>query len=123
MGLSVNVFRSGPTDFTNGGISARADRLVVVNIPGPSEPGDGVPAVMLVDGPLHTKRLVPAVRVGETGWMEGDPDGPTGRVGQMFGGNYASTGDGRWSAAVGFYGAVAIHDRYETPEHADAVSR
>lgn len=116
MGLIVWVLRApAHGDCTNGGVSARADKLCVVNIPGPFEPTDDMPPVMLVDGPLNTKRLVPAVRVGDTGWMEGDPDGPSGRVGQMAGGNFATSSDSRWSAAVGFYGAVAIHDRTRPP--------
>lgn len=31
----------------------------------------------------------------------------------MNGGAFASTSDSRWSALVGFYGAVHVHDRYE----------
>jgi hypothetical protein len=45
-----------------------------------------------------------------------------GMVGPMFGGNFGYSSDSRWSEAVReltgspHYGAVAIHDRYDTPE-------
>lgn len=40
---------------------------------------------------------------------------PEGLVGPMMGGAYAATSDSRWSDLIdGHYGAVAIHDRYET---------
>lgn len=42
----------------------------------------------------------------------------------MMGGNYGATSDSRFTKLVGgYYGAVAIHDRYETPEEYDMYSR
>ena len=46
----------------------------------------------------------------------------------MMGGNYAATSDSRFGEAVrkrigpNFYGAVPIHDRFETPEQYRALS-
>lgn len=54
--------------------------------------------------------------------FEADPEqrspNPEGRwCGPMFGGAYAATSDSRWSDLLdGFYGAVAVHDRFETAE-------
>lgn len=50
------------------------------------------------------------------------------QVGPMAGGHYAGTSDGRFSAAVEkilgsrFYGAVPIHDRFETVAQYEALS-
>jgi hypothetical protein len=50
-------------------------------------------------------------------------------VGPMFGGNYAETCDSRFQEALRkvtgarFYGAVPIHDRWDTPEDHEALSR
>lgn len=113
MGLLVSVYRDGDMDCSANGISKFANTLCVVNIPdSPFQPGDGVPAVMLVPGNLpNTAKIVPAIQVaGE--WV----DGPRG----MFGGNFAYTSDSRFHNAVaklvGYrHGApVAIHDRYES---------
>lgn len=117
MGLIVSVYRNAEkgmqADFTAGGLSSRYGALTVVNVDGPFDPTPERPAVALVDGPLGTKRLVPVLGSDEEGWQMVQPQG---HVGPMMGGNYAGTSDSRWGRAVGFYGAVAIHDRYETVE-------
>ena len=112
MGLIVDVFRCSLGDCTNNGVSSEARSLVVVNIPGPFEPDERYPAVMLTTGPYETKRLVPAIQDSTGKWVPYRPDG---LVGPSMGGNYAATSDSRFGRAVGFYGAVAIHDRFETP--------
>ncbi len=119
MGVRVDVLRSSRyEDWTNGGVSAHHDRLTVVNVTGPFEPNYDAPAVALVDGPRGSKHLAPVIFDG-THWQEVRPQG---HVGPMHGGNYA-TGDSRLSDALGFYGAVAIHDRFETVAEYEALSR
>lgn len=126
MGLNIYVYRHPGKDCTNGGISASHAVLTVVNIPGPFEPTDERPPVLLVEGPCRTAVIVPAVP-GPTGagWLPGG----AGMVGPMSGGNYANTDDGRFVDAVErivghhFYGAVPVHDRFETQELADLLSR
>lgn len=112
MGMTVDVFRALSGDFSNNGVSARHDRLVVVNVEGPAEPDDDRPAMYLEQGP------------GNGGWVL-VPVAPRepGLLGPMFGGNYAATSDGRWRRAVGHTGAVPIHDRYETPDQYRSLSQ
>ena len=106
MGLIVNVFRANRADCTNGGISSKFDSLCIVNIDGPFEPSERNPAAILVNGSYGSKHIRPAKLVaGE--WIA-DRD-----KWYMAGGNFAATSDSRFSDAVGFYGAVSIHDRTE----------
>lgn len=114
MGLIVSVFRDSTLcDCTNGGISATAKGLTLVNVSGPFEPSEKYPAAMLVKGNLAgIAKIVPAEEVSEgvyepvKGWV-------------MMGGNYAATSDSRFSEAVEritgsrFSGAIPIHDRIE----------
>lgn len=114
MGLHVEVFRSAKGgDCTMDGISAQAAELCLVNVPGPFDPREGIPAAMLVPGNLRgTVRIVPAMKDDSGAWVK-DPRW------WMMGGNYAATPDSRFSEACAallghtFYGAVPIHDRYE----------
>jgi hypothetical protein len=119
MGLPISVLRNAQFgDCTNGGISSKANSLTLVNVDGPFEPTEQSPAAILenhVEGALRI-RLVsynPETRH----WVR------DGRLGQpMFGGNYGASSDSRFGRACEkllghrFYGAVAIHDRYETAE-------
>jgi hypothetical protein len=116
MGLTLHIYKPGYGDCSNGGISGRCDEVVCVNIDGPSEPDENRPPVLLVGGAIPgIARCVPAAE--HLGiWGQAWPDG----VGPMMGGCYVSTSDSRFSEKVEeivggrFYGAVALHDRYET---------
>ena len=123
MGLHVHIFRPAHfPDCTNGGISSierDARGLCLVNVEGPSGPCADYPAAMLVDHrPFgdevgrRSVRIVPAEQDEAGEWR------PIDRW-WMFGGHYAASSDGRFgdavrkSLGVHFYGAVAIHDRWE----------
>jgi len=126
MGLHVDVFRSGLGDCTNGGKSKYARSICIVNLTeilgykcDIFEASDEYPAFKLVKGNLRgTLKLVP---VGDE--REGKGAGP------MMGGNYGATSDSRFNEACEkilghvFYGAVPIHDRYETWAMNEALSR
>lgn len=105
MGLHIYVYRDSLGDCTNHGVSAKSDQLCVINIDGPFEPSDEYPAVILDSHGPGILRLVPPDHKDK--WY-------------MAGGNYGATSDSRFSEACEtllghrFYGAVAIHDRYET---------
>ena len=113
MGLMAWVYRNGLGGSTNGGISATAKAICIVNIDGPFEPAPDMPAALLVENTCFGpgRGLVKIVACDENGvqlpgWA-------------MFGGNYAS-GDSRFDEAVKaitgqefVYGPVPIHDRYE----------
>lgn len=118
MGLYVDVYRHPGFDSTGNGVSARHDRLFVVNVDGPPHDPERLDGntVALIDGHRPgDKIIVPVINCAEPGeepeWQAVSPDG---HVGPMNGGNFAAASDGRWCRAVGFYGAVPIHDRYET---------
>ncbi len=111
MGLIVSVLRdSDGYDSTAGGISSKFTKLTLINVPGPFDPTPDAPAAVLENGPLGSMKIVPVFK-------------PEGTVGPMFGGNYAASSDGRFRKAVGFYGAVAIHDRFESPEMYELLSQ
>jgi hypothetical protein len=119
MGMTVSVFRWDLGDCTNNGVSAVAGSLCVVNVPGPFNPSPALPAVELVEGPGGRGHAI--IRPVEAK--------KPGMVGAMFGGNFGYSSDSRFSEAVQkltgsrHYGAVAIHDRYETPAEYEALSR
>jgi hypothetical protein len=125
MGMIVTVYRAPPSqwgDATNGGVSSRATRLCVVNVPGPFEPSADVPGVELVS---HVRGCVSLVPTSETDARMGSRD----YAGPMMGGNYAGTCDSRFNDKVrkllgqDFYGAVAIHDRFDTWADNEILSR
>lgn len=126
-GLTLSVYKSARIgDCTNGGITAKADKVVVVGFlvdgrvePLPRdcrvfEPSDDAPAVVLVPSRIPgydpTPHLIPLE------FAEALPDG---RVGPMSGGNYAGSCDSRWSDLGKLFGVglhldlVAVHDRTE----------
>ena len=108
MGIHVLNYISELGDCTNGGESASAKGFTVTNCEGPFEPCENYPAAELVVaepiGGRKILRLIPESKKGK--WT-------------MFGGNYATTSDSRFSElceellGTNFYGAVAVHDRVE----------
>jgi hypothetical protein len=75
-------------------------------------------------------KLVPAVRVGGEWPRTYVAKGSDDLCGPMFGGNYADTSDSRFGEAMErtvkgtrFFGAVPIHDRYETWAQYESLSR
>lgn len=109
MGLIINVYKTGGLygmDCTNGGISSKTDGLCITNIEGPFNPCDKYPPAKLVE---HVRHAIIQPEGMDHKWL-------------MFGGNYGSTSDSRFSKAIKklighrFYGAVPIHDRAETAE-------
>ena len=118
MGMTVQVYRWGLGDCTNGGLSSGVGSLCVTNVEGPFKPGPAFPGVELVQGPGGPGHAILQ-----------DPRQRPGMVGPMFGGNYAETSDSRFQEALRkvtgarFYGAVPIHDRWDTPEDHEALSR
>ena len=126
-GLMLSVYKSARIgDCTNGGATSMADAVVVVGYlkDGKVEPlpencqvfppnGDLLPAMVLVPsrapGYDPTPHLVPLDLIDNI---------PADSVGPMFGGNYAGSSDGRWSALGKLFGVpslnlVAVHDRVE----------
>lgn len=118
MGLILTVYRhSHGMDCSAGGISSKFTEFTVINCEGPFEPAPDRPPVLLEAHVPGCVRIVPA---GEDGKRLNMPEDDN-ACGPMFGGNYAATSDSRFGEKIRFllggakfYGAVAIHDRYET---------
>lgn len=105
LGLLTFILRSSH-DYTNGGLSARVDKAVLI--------GEGLPEIF---GPGAD---APGLRLRRRGdYVYAEPvDRPEGELcGPMFGGNYLVSCDSRFGDAVGACGRpIPIHDRFETPE-------
>lgn len=114
--ISINVYRNtSGYDCTNGGISSKYRTLLLLC-------DDGWIKVDENNLPENAVKVVKRQACGkEIVCIE--PCKPASGVGYMFGGNYAASSDGRFSALVGIYGAVAIHDRDESQETYDLLSR
>ena len=103
-----------------GGISDEVDEIVIVG------PG--------IDGIFEATPTRPAFELVQhvSGCVSLRPvDGPKSKhqvIGPMFGGNFATASDSRITSAVEkllgrrFYGAIAIHDRYETQAQYNLLS-
>jgi len=125
--MTLKVFRAADfPDCTNGGASSKFDRIDVIVDDGFSKEVDLDDApenlfkleVMSI-GPSKSAHLVPVRQ-------------PSGVVGPMMGGNYATTSDSRWSRYVASQlgpefrfvaTCLPIHDRFETQEMYDALTR
>jgi len=110
MGLLISVYKSEGTDCTNGGVSSRDIKgLCVTNIDGPFNPSEDYPAAVLTAQHFGFGSVLSIV----------PKENFNGH--HMFGGNYASTSDSRFSTAARkllendqyFIGAIPIHDRSE----------
>lgn len=110
-GITLSIFKDRGQDYSNGGVSSRADRVTLVEdadgnpFPGPFEPTPDAPAVRLVRRYLGGRTIFHVEPV----------DGPGDGTPWMNGGTYVGTTDSRWTAATGgLYGALAFHDRTES---------
>ena len=113
--LPVQVYRNGFTDCTNGGISSRYHTLYLECDQGFHEVEDDDPRLIRVvertfgwrDTPyLHVEQVSPSVTTLH-------------KVGPMFGGNFVYTSDSRFPSDY----PIPIHDRFETQEQYDQLSR
>lgn len=113
-GLHANIMTN--YQCSNGGISSRSDRVLIVD-PYDHELTPEQEKIAVVIGQIiGTVHLHPLHGV------------PAGNVGYMAGGSYVATSDSRLSqeiqrvAGIQFYGALALHDRSETPAQYRALS-
>lgn len=115
--ISVYVFRSSLGDCTNGGASGKFDTLYVEHPRGCFEVETSDERLFRVEpNAFGHPVLIPENK-------------PRKAIGPMAGGNYAASSDSRFEEAIravtgrGFYGAVAIHDRFETQREYELLSR
>lgn len=132
MGLIADIYRGPYGDCSNGGISSHARTVLIVNVDGPTDPklikpdrdGRETPLVALIRGAYTgIVRIVPCELTDDgEGFVVTSKPG----IGPMMGGCYVATSDSRFTEAVEkltgarFYGAVPLHDRYESQADYDA---
>ena len=115
--LSVDVYRSRNLgDCTNGGVSSRFDKLLVLC-------DRGFINVDMDNPPENLCKIVHRHLFGRDVYHIEPVARPTG-AGWMMGGNYAATSDSRFHALCGdLYAAIPVHDRQESWKDYDALSR
>ncbi len=85
--------------------------LTIVNLDGPFDPSETAPAALLVNG-----KIIQAGRDSNERW---ELKRWYGYMGAMFGGKFAYSSDGRFPSSF----PLPIHDRYETAELAEVLSK
>ena len=115
--LPVSVYRNADgRDCTNEGVSSRFRALLIVC-------PDGFIDVDEENPPENLCKIVHRNLFGRDVYHIAPVAEPKG-AGWMAGGNFAHTSDSRFSDMCGHqYGALAIHDRQETWEQYDILSR
>ncbi len=104
--LTIEVYRNGHGDCSNGGMSAKADTLLLICPGGPWTTLDcpAYPICRVADHPTVKGHqfIVPCDKNGvqPSGWY-------------MFGGNFAHTSDSRWRESIAD-SPLKIHDRTES---------
>lgn len=118
-GMTVYIYKNPSfVVCSNGGISEKCNEVTLIGdgIPEMYEPTPDKPAVRLERGAYNSIKAVPV-------------DRPANSAGPMAGGAFIGCSDSRFSAAVkkllgyDFYGAVSLHDRFETWEENERYSR
>jgi hypothetical protein len=105
-GLICQIYRAGSGEHSNGGISSHCQAVTLVDIGvDVFEPTGERPAVKLV----KRNNFVHAEPVQQ----------PTGLVGPMAGGTFIYSSDSRFPSQY----PIALHDRWETQEQYDSLSR
>lgn len=119
-GVSVSIFRSDLGDCTNGGVTNPANSQGKVVVVFDSAIRDGN---YRLDDCLKDPRFVCLKVVRRPGYTHCEPliAGRSG-IGPMAGGNYVYSMDSRFTTSVGRY-PVPVHDRFETQEQYDLLSR
>lgn len=119
--MSMDVYRHMPWvetgyDPSNGGVTSKYDEVYIPCENGYLDVDEDDPQLMkVVFRDVFGRTVV---------HLEPMKAVPAGHVGWMNGGCFASSSDSRVSDELhGFYGAVAIHDRCETYELYEALSR
>ena len=124
--ITAYVYRNNRLgDCTNHGISGKYDTLMIACPDGPDTvDSENLPEnfCMLELRKVFGNTIIPTIYPAEV--TEKGEIVKRGGKWYMMGGNFAHTSDSRFSdMAKGYYGAIAIHDRYETAEEYDMYSR
>lgn len=117
--ITVSIIKPYGQNCSNDGISNRFNEVLLLVPSGNVETDyrSEMPVVEIEQRP----GLGPCARVVYDPLHPSDPS--HGSLGGMMGGCYIACSDSRFTKAAGIYGAVALHDRYETSEQYEALSR
>lgn len=115
--LIIEVYKHNGEDFSNGGITSRFNELLLVCDDGYIDIDEDNPPENLV---VFEDRFMFGERCG---YIRPYAEHPEDRTPYMAGGAYAASSDSRFSEMVGIYGAVPVHDRTETWEEYELLSR
>lgn len=113
--LSVEIYKSKFGDSSNGGISSRFDEIIV-------ECPDGYLKVDLDNPPPNFCVVVKRILWGEEHYYVRPYAEPNG-VGWMYGGCIVDTSDHRWCKLTEVNHPLHLHDRTESQELYDMLSR
>lgn len=108
--IHVYVFRSDLGDCTMNGVSSKARSLDLHAEGNPDGAEDGL---VVVTRMIAGREYVHAEPIRQ----------PKGLVGPMAGGNFVYTSDSRYSEVTGVQYPISVHDRFETQEQYDALTR
>ena len=113
-GLNVNIYKPHYGDSSNGGISSQFDQAVVID---PS-----MPEIFEADKDSPALKLVRR-NIGGSVYIHAEPVDPcpSNQVGYMFGGCFVYTSDSRFRNVCQY--PIPLHDRSETQEEYDILSR
>jgi hypothetical protein len=111
-GMLVYVYRNAEFGgCTNNGLTDKVTKLILV--------GDGI------DGPFEVKEGEPYLELVRNAYrVHAEPRNfgdMSGLIGPMFGGNFVYSSDSRFTKVC--YAPLPVHDRYETQEQYDSLSR
>lgn len=112
MGLICNIIvdKDG-IDCSNGGLSSQVSNVTLLGCGGHRKPSSEYPAVKLV------RRIIFGAE-----YLHAEPvDRPANAVGPMFGGAFIYSSDSRFNAVNPY--PIPLHDRFETQEEYDLLSR
>jgi len=110
-GLLVFVLRAAGGSCTNGGVTDKYDKFILT--------GEGIPEIFAPSEETPELRLVKRMFSGKPYYHAEPVDQPENMVGPMAGGNYIKTSDSRFPIDY----PIGVHDRFETQELYDAMSR
>jgi len=121
-GLSCSIFKNPLfKDCANGGLSERVNNVIIVvtdeqakELSLPFEPSESHPAVKLVKRTICGELYVHAEPINPP---------PKGMVGWCAGGTFIETSDSRYSKIVGHPYPIPLHDRCDTEEDFEALTR
>ena len=118
-GLVCEIFRWSLGDCSNAGLSSRCTKVTLIGLGKHAEifePTPERPAVRIVKRTISGKEYIHAQPIERPQWAEITNSAT---VGPMAGGTFIYSSDSRFPSSY----PIALHDRWETQAHYDALTR